>query len=124
MALPALPAAGAGDERPWLDLITDFMESPSRLTYRNLALSKSAMDQFAVTNSLVEYKMGSNKHKLTSVIRRTMLGVELSTTYERYARIIRSFVLKTPAHWLVMIFRLRGLVREVEVGSDYEIYFA
>merc|ERR1712088_345207 len=104
----------------WVDLVNQFMHSPSRATYQQFERADSVKAAFEDMNKQVEYKMGTNNRTQTGELRRMMLGQERSKTYEEYAKMVRDHVTpKGPDYFLIILFRLKGLVRNTADGRVY-----
>lgn len=108
------------DGATWVDLVNQFMHSPSRATYQQFERADSVKAAFEDMNKQVEYKMGTNNRTQTGELRRMMLGQERSKTYEEYAKMVRDHVTpKGPDYFLIILFRLKGLVRNTADGRVY-----
>jgi hypothetical protein len=108
------------DGATWVDLVNRFMSFPSKVAYQQFERADSVKAAFEEMNKLAEYKMGTNNRTQTGEIRRMMLGQEKSKTYEEYAEMIREHATpKGPDYYLIILFRLKGLVRNTTDGKIY-----
>lgn len=104
----------------WADLVNQFMSNPSKVTYHQFERAECVKVAFDERNKLPEYKMGSNNKSQTSEIRKMMLGQENCKTYEEYAKMIQEYTTpKGSDFFLVILFRLKGLVRSTADGRIY-----
>jgi len=104
----------------WVELVNEFMSNPSRTTYQQLEKATVVKQAFDDMNKLKEYKMGTNNRSLAGEIRKLMLGQDKCKTYEEYANMIRERVNpKGPEYFLIILFRLKGLVRNTVDGKVY-----
>jgi len=113
----SVPSLSCAD---WEPLVERFVKSPNRVTYQQLVGADIVKVAFEWMNKLDEYKLGSNKRTQTGEIRKTMLGLEKSKTYEEYAEIVTAnTVPKGAAYYLINLCRLHGLVRNAPDGKIY-----
>jgi hypothetical protein len=105
----------------WEELIDQFMERPARATFMQLISSGACKELYDECNKQDEYRMGSKKNPQTGLLRQSMLGEGKAKTYEDFANEVRSVAYPaSPSHFLVLIYRLRGLIRST---GDGRIYF-
>lgn len=108
------------DGATWVDLVNQFMNNPTKATYQQFERADSVKAAFEEMNKLAEYKMGTNNRTQTGEIRRMMLGQERSKTYEEYAKMVQEHTTpKGPDYFLIILFRLKGLVRNTADGKVY-----
>jgi hypothetical protein len=116
------PAANVAGNADWTALVRQFIQAPDSYTYSALVTSESARDAFTGMNKEPEYKMGSNKNKQTGILRLAMLGEAKKKTYLEYARLLEETARPASDDFLlVLMFRMRGLLRQ---GTDGSVYFA
>ena len=116
------PLANMDNNADWIALVRQFIQVPDSYTYTALVSSDAALAAFDEMNKEPVYKMGSNKNKQTGTLRLAMLGEAKKKTYLEYARLVEETASpKSDDFLLVLMFRMRGLIRQ---GTDGSVYFA
>jgi hypothetical protein len=121
--IPAPASPGMASGTAWNALVQQFLRAPSAFTYASLVKSESALEAFSEMNKGAMYKMGTNKNKQTSIIRQAMLGEGKKRTYPEYAKLVEEVAYpKGDDYFLVLIFRMRGLIRQAD--DKGAVYFS
>jgi hypothetical protein len=104
----------------WTKLIERFMDNPSRETYMALVTSESCNAMYDAYKSVDRFRATPIKRSQTCSLKYSMQGKAKAMNYEDFAKEMRAVAIpSSPAHFLILICQLRGLMRSTTEGKIY-----